>query len=268
MDKKTIGLRLKSLVLSEGITQKEFAKRVNFSDKYISDIIRGRTAPSLILLERIKSVFNVSMDWLLTGKGPPTKGLGESLLREGPEGYGEISDTSPRYISTDTYRDTVRGVSAGEDLITLPILSHEEALQLAEGHTKPVVDVVRPDTPYCTLYKKWLSSPKDTVCIRVLGNSMEPILKDGSIVAINTSLREPTALVGQLCAIKVKDVGAYRDTPKGAYHDMPSLSIRRLRTCEPYLVFMPQKEGHPVYCFSPQEPNPIIGRVEGAWTRF
>ena len=82
MDKKTIGLRLKSLVLSEGITQKEFAKRVNFSDKYISDIIRGRTAPSLILLERIKSVFNVSMDWLLTGKGPPTKVLGESLLRD------------------------------------------------------------------------------------------------------------------------------------------------------------------------------------------
>ncbi|HHT9117973.1 MAG TPA: helix-turn-helix domain-containing protein [Candidatus Hypogeohydataceae bacterium YC38] len=244
-------MRLKSLVLSEGITQKEFAKRVNFSDKYISDIIRGRTAPSLILLERIKSVFNVSMDWLLTGKGPPTKGLGEPLLREGPEGYGEVSDTSPRYTSTNTYKKMAREVSTREDLITLPILSHEEALQLAEGHTKPVVDVVRPDTPYCTLYKKWLSSPKDTVCIRVLGNSMEPILNDGSIVAI-----------------KVKDVGAYRDTPKGAYHDMPSLSIRRLRTCEPYLVFMPEKEGRPVYCFSPQDPNPIIGRVEGAWTRF
>lgn len=242
MDKHSVGIRLKSFIISQALSQKDFAKKLDFSDTYISDVVRGRVGPSVILLERINSVFNVSMEWLLTGKGPQyAEGKEKGYISEIKEGL--VPYGMPVHPST-------LGLSVQEgQLVVLPILSEKDALEVAaKGHEISRVEA----EDSCILYKKWLKNPESTLCIQVLQDDMEPILRAGSIVAINTAQKDPVELLGHLSAIEVAS----------------RLYLRWLKAIEPHLVFLPQREGCPIYSFSPHDPNPIIGKVEWAWTRF
>lgn len=82
-----IGKKIEEIIKREGLTQKEFAGRLGFSNTYISDIVRGQTKPSLELLQKIKYVFNVSIDWILS-KGY-TENQESSLVKESVEVYDE-----------------------------------------------------------------------------------------------------------------------------------------------------------------------------------
>jgi transcriptional regulator with XRE-family HTH domain len=66
MDKGLIGKKIEGIIKREGLTQKEFAGKLGFSNTYISDIVRGQTKPSLELLQKMRYVFNVSVDWILS----------------------------------------------------------------------------------------------------------------------------------------------------------------------------------------------------------
>jgi transcriptional regulator with XRE-family HTH domain len=230
MDKKAIGDRLKAVILSHGLTQKGFAAKVGFSDKYISDIVRGRTKPSLALLQRIRSVFNVSLEWLIAGIETPKAGLG--VVGESVASYYPISGTAGK-----------------SEKVALPLLSEGEILDICA--TGIGIDTKRTEE-YFLFCKEWLSQPDKTVCVTVKGTEMEPLLKEGSVVALNIGVRDPALLVGRICGIRVEGEG---------------ICFRWLRAVEPYLVFMPQREGYPPLCL-PVERNPIIGRVEGALVRF
>ncbi|HHT9120510.1 MAG TPA: helix-turn-helix domain-containing protein [Candidatus Hypogeohydataceae bacterium YC41] len=237
MDKQAIGNRLKAVILSQGITQKEFAERVGFSDKYLSDIVRGRTKPSLALLLRIQSVFNVSMQWLVSGVSAypnETNRPSESVMKEPPAIYCH-SGITPR-IEKDTH-------------VAIPVLSEAEVLNIC--NKKDYKNTIKTEES-CWFYKDWLSQPDETFCVLVRGTEMEPLLKEGSIVALNIGIKDPTILIGKICGIRVEGT---------------EICFRWLKAVEPLLVFVPQREGYPILCF-PIEKNPIIGKVEAAWVRF
>lgn len=243
MDKQAIGERLKIAILSQGITQKEFAERVGFSDKYISDIVRGRTKPSLALLSQIRSVFNVSTEWLITGAGGSPKMTLEGFVKE----------------STPPYQPYTGGPSQlkGDNKVALPLLSEVQVLSI---YNKETYIKETKTEEYCLFYRDWLSQPDETVCTQVRGSEMEPLLKEGSVVALNIGVRDPALLVGRICGIRVKGTGGGGATPD-------KICFRWLKASEPYLVFVSQQEGHPILCL-PTAETPIIGRVEGAWVRF
>lgn len=240
LDKQAIGERLKIAILSQGITQKEFAERVGFSDKYISDIVRGRTKPSLALLSQIRSVFNVSTEWLITGAGDSSKMTLEGFVKE----------------STPPYQPHPGGPSQEDKKVALPLLSETQVLSIynKEAYIKEIKA-----EEHCLFYRDWLSQPDETVCMQVRGAEMEPLLKEGSVVALNIGARDPALLVGRICGIRVEGARGGGATPY--------ICFRWLKASEPYLVFVPQQEGHPILCL-PTAENPIIGRVEGAWVRF
>ncbi len=231
MDKQAIGNRLKTVIRSQHLTQKEFSRRVGFSDKYISDIVRGRTKPSIALLLRIKSVFNVSIEWLVSGV--------------------DISPERPLvgFVAEPTVIYEASGEATGlEDRkISLPLLSEGEVLRVCSEKGYPAKA-----EEYFWFYKGWLSHPDKTVCVEVKEAGMEPLLKEGSVVALNIGIRDPAVLMGKICAIQVEGTG---------------VCFRWLKAREPYLVFVAQQEDYPVLCF-PVEKNPILGRAEGACIRL
>ena len=244
VDKQAIGERLKIVILSQGITQKEFAERIGFSDKYISDIIRGRTKPSLALLSQIRSVFNVSAEWLITGVGDSSKITPEGVVKESTPPYQPCAGGPSQLLKEDKKA-------------ALPLLSETQVLSIynKEAYIKEIKA-----EEYCLFYRDWLSQPDETVCTQVRGSEMEPILKEGSVVALNMGVRDPALLVGRICGIRVKGAGGGGATPD-------KICFRWLKASEPYLVFVSQQEGHPILCL-PTTENPIIGRAEGAWVRF
>lgn len=65
----SFGLRLSQLISTRGLTQGEFAKGLGSSPAFVSDMIRGVKKPGAEFLSRLADEYQVSIDWLLTGRG-------------------------------------------------------------------------------------------------------------------------------------------------------------------------------------------------------
>ena len=68
MEKKTIGGFIATLRKANGMTQKEFAERLNVSDKTVSRWERDEGAPDLAIIPVIAEIFDVTCDELLRGE--------------------------------------------------------------------------------------------------------------------------------------------------------------------------------------------------------
>lgn len=65
--------RIRKILESQHMTQQEFAETIKVAPATLSSIFTGRTAPSLKIVESIKSHFpDISTDWLLFGRGAMT----------------------------------------------------------------------------------------------------------------------------------------------------------------------------------------------------
>lgn len=61
--------RLALVVNRSGLNQSEFARKLGVSAGFMSDVLRGQKKPGAEFLCGLSTVFSVSADWLLTGKG-------------------------------------------------------------------------------------------------------------------------------------------------------------------------------------------------------
>ncbi len=69
-----------TLVISQtGLSQSEFARRLGASAGFVSDVARGVKKPGADFLHGLRTVFGVSIDWLLTGEGTMRGGSGIDL---------------------------------------------------------------------------------------------------------------------------------------------------------------------------------------------
>lgn len=68
MEAKTIGSFIAALRRAAGMTQKDFAERLNVSDKTVSRWERDESAPDLTLIPVIAEIFGVTCDELLRGE--------------------------------------------------------------------------------------------------------------------------------------------------------------------------------------------------------
>ena len=62
--------RLKFFRESLGLTQEEFAKKLNTTQAVISNYERGARIPTADFLNRLTETFHLNINWLLTGEGP------------------------------------------------------------------------------------------------------------------------------------------------------------------------------------------------------
>lgn len=61
--------RLAQIIQHHHLNQSEFARRMDTSAGFVGDVLRGLKKPGHEFLFRLKNLFNVSIDWLLTGEG-------------------------------------------------------------------------------------------------------------------------------------------------------------------------------------------------------
>lgn len=64
-----IAARIKEIRLSRGLTQKVFASSLGIVQGFLSDVERGRKLPSDTLLIALCHLYEISEEWLFTGKG-------------------------------------------------------------------------------------------------------------------------------------------------------------------------------------------------------
>ena len=68
--KSTLPQRLERLFIDLGINQMDFARRIGFTQPYLSQILNGsKKSPSPRFFDVVRREFNVNPEWLKTGKG-------------------------------------------------------------------------------------------------------------------------------------------------------------------------------------------------------
>ena len=84
--KKSLAGRLDFLISNLGIKQLDFARRIHFTQSYVSMVLSGvKTSPSQRFLDAICREFNINPEWLKNGKGDVYTIPGQSLPTEDVE---------------------------------------------------------------------------------------------------------------------------------------------------------------------------------------
>ena len=84
--KKSLAGRLDFLISNLGIRQLDFARRIHFTQSYVSMVLSGaKTSPSPRFLDAICREFNINPRWLANGKGDVYAIPGQPLPAEDAE---------------------------------------------------------------------------------------------------------------------------------------------------------------------------------------
>ena len=67
---ETISKRIARCIEESGLTKTAFASRINLSQRFVSQLTSGASAPSDRTIADICREFNISEEWLRTGEGP------------------------------------------------------------------------------------------------------------------------------------------------------------------------------------------------------
>ena len=102
-----ISIRLKELRNQLQMSQVEFAKKLGVTNAHISKIEKGGTAPSDALIKLISKEYQVSEEWIKTGKEPM---FIYEILEKTEEQLMNSTDTFNKLLSSDSY--VVRGLAA------------------------------------------------------------------------------------------------------------------------------------------------------------
>ena len=64
--KQIVAKNIADLRRASGLTQMEFAEKLNYSDKAVSKWERGDSLPDVAVLKQIADLFQVTLDYLVT----------------------------------------------------------------------------------------------------------------------------------------------------------------------------------------------------------
>jgi phage repressor protein C with HTH and peptisase S24 domain len=167
----TLGDRIK-LIRDEllKINQSSFADRLGFSRvATISDYEKNKRNPDISTLCKIADMGSVSLDWLLTGKGPIEEGKTAAKITDANE--AEWTLYCEEYITIEAYAIKDSGAPK----------------EFPKGRPVGAISIPKKD------FKD------DTVAIITEGESMSPNIVDGATIGINT--KECGLISGKLYAV-------------------------------------------------------------------
>ena len=163
-----VGLRLKQLREEKGLSQRALAAKCGWGPSRISNYESGIRSISLDDAETISKALNVSPKALLFGDN--------ANIEKTPKGNGEVLGNMQVWDSK---------TPIGEDEVAIPFLSE---IKLSAGNG--FVNDLEHDNGFRLRFAKstlrrYNVPPENAVCVAIHGNSMEPVLPDGSTVGID-----------------------------------------------------------------------------------
>lgn len=182
-------------------------------------------------LLRIARALGVSTDYLLTGQDPPARLSPDEL----PQPRVIFSNALDKAAATDA------GVRT-EDFRAVPLV--EDAV--AAGAARVVSDQIE---GWAWVYGPLLGKRKNLVAVRIKGNSMSPVLPDGSVAVVDRDDRR--VVRGGLYVIRL-DGG---------------VTVKYVSRDGADLVLVPENREHHEQRVTVREgeADPIVGRVVWSW---
>ncbi|EJG1632312.1 helix-turn-helix transcriptional regulator [Vibrio parahaemolyticus] len=177
-----IGLRLKQFREEKGLSQRALATKCGWGPSRISNYESGIRSISLDDAETISNALNISPKALLFGDS--------SNIEKQPQANAKILGNMQVWDSK---------TPIGDDEVAVPFLSE---IKLSAGNG--FVNDLEHDNGFRLRFAKstlrrYNVAPENAVCVAVHGNSMEPVLPDGSTVGIDCGNK--TLMEGKIFAI-------------------------------------------------------------------
>jgi len=189
MKNKGFAERLRMMIdrHSEGVVRR-FAADIQTNHQAVFNWLAGERLPGAKSLEAMWTTFGIDPLWLLTGehrtRGPVTLGVAA------PQVPAQAKKENAAFVAEEVRRDR---------FVTVPLLADA----IAGGSPRRVnADDIE---DYALIHADWCPHPEHVTCVRVRGDSMSPILTDGSIVAIDHGRRNPKQLDGKMVAFRQGD---------------------------------------------------------------
>ena len=209
------GKRLAQLRIQKNITQEDLGKRFNVSASTIANYERGRRTPSYELLIGLASYFNVSVDYLVGNSDTP---------------YDKSRDlVSAVRLSPDSKEKAIRVPTLGYIRGGEPMMTDDNFL----GYEEMIVPAS--------------ASADDFIGLKVEGDSMMPLISEGSTVIIKL---QPTCEMNDICAVRVNG---------------EAVTVKRVKRLPDGLYLIPENSAYSPKFFTADEvtnlPVEIIGKV-------
>ncbi|MFP3979142.1 XRE family transcriptional regulator [Marinobacter sp. KMM 10035] len=211
--------RVRSLMRRDGVTQDALTEVLGVKTRgAVGHYLSGRREPSIDQLRALATLFNVSLDWILTGQGevgerPPPHLVLEDVDQY-PRRWGVTSEWKSRVeraqkeLAPPPQEDELEFVGhmdawdsktpLDDDEVELPLFREVE-LAAGAGQT----EVIENHGAKLRFAKSTLARAgvlkENAACAFVRGNSMEPVMPDGTCVGVNTG--DTTIRDGEIYAI-------------------------------------------------------------------
>jgi transcriptional regulator with XRE-family HTH domain len=187
---------------AKGLTQAAFAKVLAVSQVAVSRWESGRDTPTAQNFLKLGHIADGPERWYFWEQGglspdAVTAALPEldTRLYKGPKSAVTVQPTS------GALKDGGTRLKKIPDAVAVPLLRDSAAAgsprMIQEALVEDVVVIPRRMCPH----------PEETVCIRVKGDSMSPMLEDSDIVAIDTSFIDRSKLYGKMVAARDPEGG-------------------------------------------------------------
>ena len=159
--------RIKQRMTALNLKGVDITKATGVSSGGVSQWTSGITKPKGERLFMLAQVLKCEVDWLLFGESKKTKPESNAEIIGGIEPWGSETELS-------------------QDEVELPFFT-EVSLAAGDG----AIDVLENHGPKLRFAKSTLKrqnvDPANAACVKVAGNSMEPVLPDGSTIGVDTA---------------------------------------------------------------------------------
>ena len=195
-------LKIEGLRRGRKLSQAEFGAKLGSSAMAISRWERGVAEPSGAMYIRLGNLGGDPLCWFFWKRA----GLRLSdVTRVLPAVRRRFAESRVPEILFVRAGGTAAHSLKKANLVVVPLLPVEAA---TPGHDGDNVDLAEvPADSMLAAPIDWCPNPESTLCLRVKGNSMSPLILDGYIIAVDTSSVEGDRLVGQIVVASHKEKG-------------------------------------------------------------
>jgi SOS-response transcriptional repressor LexA len=224
-----------------GLSQTAFGQRLYSSAMAVSRWERGTQEPTAESYIGLGNLAGDPLCWFFWGRAGLSN---EDLMRVLPTLRTRLNNAG-----ANDYQLASAGSghkrSKIPQLVAIPLLGIVAASHGEKGdnssilHGAPVESMMAAPTEWCL-------NPTSTICLRVRGNSMSPLISDGSILAVDTSQRDPATLDGKIIV---------------TWHKKMGLSVSRLKRYGPTEVLQPENREYESVVLNGKQKWRILAKV-------
>ena len=224
------------------LSQTVFGGRHNSSGMTVSRWERGNQEPSAGSYIELGNLAGVPVCWYFWGRaGLQT----EDLMRVMPKKLGKRFSRTRTVVLQSAAAGSGSKIPVAPQLVAIPLLEVVAASHGEQGDSSAILH----DAPVESMIaapREWCPNPSATTCLRVRGNSMMPLITDGSILVVDSSQIDSTKLNGKVVIAWHRDMG---------------LTVSRLQHYDHTDVLQPESREHESIVLNSKYKWKIVAKV-------